>query len=693
MKNILLFVFICLSTFSSGQKHRNVRQEIGGLRNILLQHHVEPREVNDDFSADLFDKFINELDPDRIFFTAIEINLLNEYRFKVDDEINRNSIDFLNHLKTKYRSGLERSERIISSTLSASLDWQSKELYDPEPPWAEDENKLNEHIRRWLKYQVLDRMSELMQRDTDTAGDFFARNVDEAVRYVQISALRPLTRLIKNPVLYDNEVSNAFLQSVAGVFDPHSTFFSAEKYDNFVASLSTQDYSFGFMLDQDERGNVVISALSPGGAAWNSGALHVSDVVTSVRWGTEAATDLRGMHTDDINELFATSSSDQLELTINGADGVEKKITLRKQKQESDQNVVQSFILKGEIKAGYIYLPDFYTRWDDESQGGQCANDVAKEIFRLKNAGIEGIILDLRFNGGGSLSEAQAMGGIFIDEGPLAMVSHREKKIITLKDMNRGTVYDGPLILMVNSLSASASEVLAACIQDYNRGLIVGSSTYGKATGQSLIPINKPGAPAGFGRSATSDVSYAKVTTQKIFRVTGKSSQGLGVAPDICLPDIHSLLNPAERQHPFVLRRDSIPANRYYKPLKPIKRDELQRLSRERIAKSIGFQDLLQDLRRIESEIDRQSQPSPLSWKEYVALGSLEHERRADSDHLNELDKIYEVANTQTKDDRLTLDDYARTLNERWQEILTSDINLQETYHILQDYISLTKNP
>jgi carboxyl-terminal processing protease len=260
---------------------------------------------------------------------------------------------------------------------------------------------------------------------------------------------------------------------------------------------------------------------------------------------------------------------------------------------------------------------------------------------------------------------------------------------VTLKDMNRGTVYDGPLIIMVNGQSASASEVLAAAIQDYNRGLIVGSRTYGKATGQNLFPIE--GAPRSLSPQK-SNAGYVKLTTQKLYRVTGKSNQGGGVVPDILLPDVFSALGERESEQAFALQRDSVLMNPYFKPELPIKRKELQALSGERVSGNPAFTALEKAVFWLEEAVAIGSKPHPLVWEKYVAMTN-EDELSDIPQKLRSEEKIFEVVDGASKEQRLAVDGYARELYSRWHENLVSDPYLQETYNILRDFVSLTKNP
>jgi carboxyl-terminal processing protease len=695
MKAIILFYLVLVSLSSAGQhKARNIKQEIAWMKTSLLKHHVAPKIIDDRFSSDVFVALIGQLDPHKTLFTEVDILWLQPHRTLIDDEINGKDTGFLNRLAERYKSGLERRERIANSIMGSGLNWKTAETYDPRSPRSKDETSLQESYRLWIKHLVLERMVELMDRDSAVATDFFDKHLSEAVDYVHRTHAAPFTRKLKDPEVMKNELTTVFLQAVARIFDPHTDFFSTHDYDDFVASLSTEDYYFGFMLGEDEKGNVVITALTPGGAAWKSGALHVSDVLLAIKWESEDPVQLAGMNLQDVNKLLDSGNGDLLEMTIRTIEGREDKVTLRKTKIQHEENVVQSFVLDGAARIGFLHLPDFYTRWGNEGEGSRCANDVAREIIKLKKEGIEGLILDLRFNGGGSLYEAAAMAGIFIDEGPLAMVSTRDQKAITIKDMNRGTVYDGPLIILVNGSSASASEVLAGTIQDYHRGLIVGSQTYGKATGQNIFPLDGLQSSASAKAQTRDPIGYLKVTTQRLYRVTGKSAQGRGVTPDISLPDFFSALNLREDQAAFSLSKDSIDGNKYFKPLKPLTIDELKKRSRERVNNSAVFDELGKMIARLADQVQRDSLARPLLWSEYIKDVRREEDRGSAMDqHAERPTAIYQVSNVAAKQERLAIDDYGREVNERWVQQLTNDIYLQETYRILLDQITLTKEP
>jgi carboxyl-terminal processing protease len=277
---------------------------------------------------------------------------------------------------------------------------------------------------------------------------------------------------------------------------------------------------------------------------------------------------------EEIERTLAASGGNTVNITVKKADGTTRQVALHKERleeqEDEEEDKVKSYILQGDRKIGYISLPAFYSDWEGTLGINGCANDVAKEIIKLKKENIEGLMIDLRYNGGGSLQEAVELSGIFIDAGPVAQLKYKlEPKPETLKDAVRGTIYDGPLLLLVNGFSASASEMVAAVMQDYHRALIVGSPTYGKATAQIVLPLDTTINLENLnGKTVAS--SYIKLTTSRLFRVNGTTAQAHGVQPDIVLPDLTDAVPEREVNEKYALPPTTIDANKYYKPLAPL---------------------------------------------------------------------------------------------------------------------------
>jgi carboxyl-terminal processing protease len=687
-----LFTLVVLQACSLyGQTPRNFKQEANQLRQFLSEHHVEPVTINDEYSVNVFTQIIQELDPDKLFFTQQDIDWLAVYKASIDDELNGKNWVFLNRLKERYQSSLERVRFNIQEILKEELDWRVREAYHPASSlWEKDEIALRNRQRMFLKSEILNKISWFMERDSVNTPDAINIYEQEAVQHVRKIQLRGIDDILNYPTGYDNYVGLIFFEAITTVFDPHTLYLSATDFQNFTGSLATEDFYFGFTIDDNEDGDITIVALAPGGPAWKSGEMQISDVLVAVKSNGRESIDLNGMSIDEVNALLDQITDHELEFTIKKADGVKKTVKLKKEKMEAEENFVRSFILSGSHHVGYIHLPDFYTRWNETGEGSQCANDVAKEILKLKKDSIEGLILDVRYNGGGSLFEALAMAGIFIDEGALGILKDHHNEVTVLKDVNRGTVYDGPLIIMVNGQSASASEFLAAAIQDYNRGLIVGSRTYGKGTGQNILPLNSDFSPE---TALTKGAGFVKVTTERIYRVTGGSVQAKGVTPDIELPDMFSIIDLHESAVPFSLPPDSIARNTYYKTLPAPKRKELRQRSALRVLSDPVFQQLAKSYAWYAGELEKEA-PVSLSWQEFLKneqeLAQQETIiRKVYSPSLT----VYEVKNNTTEEGRLKTDSYAAQYNRLWTEKLKGDLYLSETFQIMGDLIDLNKKP
>jgi carboxyl-terminal processing protease len=328
-------------------------------------------------------------------------------------------------------------------------------------------------------------------------------------------------------------------------------------------------------------------------------------------------------------------------------------------------------------------LPGFYTEWENEG-GSSCANDVAKEIVKLKKENIHGLILDLRFNGGGSLGEALDLAGIFIEEGPLCLMKQKDGKIVTLKDPNRGIIYDGPLLLLVNGQSASASELVAAALQDYNRAIIAGSATFGKATAQQVFPLQS-------GTSViTKEKGYAKITMQKLYRVTGKAAQRNGVIPDVPIPDIFDKLAYREKDMPHSLIDDTVKRNSFYKPLGQLPVSLVTVKSAARLNTDKNFLNILSFQKMIVEETQN-TQPVSLKWDDV--------EKELKTEMTNGLQQMkdgelvvtaYKADNHGYDKSRLGNDELFSLINKHWVKRLETDIYIEEAYRILIDYITLT---
>ncbi len=679
-------IFLISSSFA---QKRDFRKEASLLKNLILKEHYHPKEINDEFSKEFYDQLLNGLDPDKIIFAESDLKTLQPYQTLLDDEFNGKQWNFFAQLVTTYRKSLERSELYIEQLSASPFNWRVKEyMVNDTLHWPSTEVALRDKWRLWLKLSLLDRLTDMYQLDSLQESQFFQKNELTARMRVKATELRSVRRILKHQSGFENYVASIYFATFSSMFDPHSAYLSTTEMENFLSGLSTEGYYFGVTLDENDRGDVIIASLAPGSPAWKSGEFHAGDVLLALTWTGQERIELAGVSVEEVNEMLADANHNSLEFTIKMAGGIQKAIPLRKEKISVEEDFVRSYILTGKNKIGYISLPDFYTRWGDESEGSRCASDVAKEIIKLKKENINGLILDVRFNGGGSLQEALALGGIFIDEGALGIMRNQKQNETTVKDMNRGTVYDGPLVLMVNGQSASASEFLAGALQDYNRAIIIGSRTYGKATAQNFFPLDPNQKEEPSLESLKAGAGFATITTDKIYRVTGKTAQGLGITPDILLPDFYDVVMMREAMLPYALPSDSVYKKTYYKPSIPLPKLQLKKQSEARIASKESFKTILETSSWLKVKLTDQYKPVLLDWEDFLKKSKEDEQQyMIIQKMLTKPTTIFDVTNNQIDLQRINADEYAIDFNKRWIERLNKDNYVEEAFQVVSDMI------
>ncbi|MDP4264117.1 MAG: carboxy terminal-processing peptidase [Bacteroidota bacterium] len=683
-----IVLFSCLPAQS--QLSATQRQSII-LKRQVQRNHYSPRPINDSLSSSIFSSFIKALDEQQDIFTMDDYKTLSAYRYLLDNELNSDGGKFLDVATRLYRQQLRRADSLAKTILEKPLDFtlDDKITFSQEPAqfFAPDVKTLKNKWTRWFKYIMLNNAYSIASADSTRPALSAVLSKNEiAIREKMKKGQARLFESILDPSSFENEVKETYFNAIAESFDPHTNYFSPKEKENFQSGLSTEDLSFGFEIDEDKEGKIFISQLIPGGPAWKSGEIHKNDELLQLQWKGTPPVDVTTITAEEADELLQKANHDDLSIKIKKQNGTVRTISLRKEKIETEQDVVKGYLLDGEKKIGYIRLPDFYTTWENESGSG-CANDMAKEIIKMKKENLDGLILDLRYNGGGSLNEALQMCGIFIDEGPLAATRKNDGKIVYLKDPNRGTIYDGPLIVMVNNQSASASEMVAAALQDYNRALIVGSPTYGKATMQEIFPMDST-----VKTQANSPDGYVKITTGKLYRISGLTAQCNGVIPDILLPDAFDGLEFREKFKDNVLPADSIKKNNYYHPLPALPVASLAAASARRVSNDASFQKLVQGTQlRTRAMADKKVVVSlqPAAFEKWIT------EKESLLKAIDEKDEsthhLFTAGNYRIEKERLQNNIYAAELNAEALKSIQKDIYIRETFQVMTDLIRSQK--
>ncbi len=687
----LLVFFISLAGVRA--QSEGVRQKAIVLKRMIERNHYSPRPIDDSFSVSLFKAFLNQTDPRRLIFTDGEYKQLLAYSSRLDDELKGTGWAFFDLLINLYKNSLNRADTIIQQVLQNPFDFSVSENImssrEKQFTFSKDRAELVKKWSRYLKFMVLNNVYSVVSSDSSKKMSFKeGLTVKEtAVRQkVKQDELKRLKKILHYPAGISALVSEMYLNAIATCFDPHTNYFSPEGKESFQSALSTQGFSFGMDLDENEEGQIVIDRLTPGGPAWRSGELHKGDQLLSLQWEGKQATNVTGVSLEEVYEVLEESVRDRLVVTVKKNDGTSNTVFLRKEKIENEENIVRGFVLKGEKKIGYILLPGFYSEWENE-MGSSCANDVAKEIVKLKKENIDGLIIDVRFNGGGSLREAIEMIGIFIEEGPLA-TQRVDGKQVTLKDPNRGTIYDGPLALLVNGQSASASEILAASLQDYNRALIIGSTTHGKSTMQQLFLLDTVTTRPYLGGG---NIDMMKITRGKLYRLNGLSAQLHGVVPDIPLPDAFAGLELSEKFLPYALSTDTIKANNFYKPLQKLPTAQLAAASEARVKTNNSFRDIMRITSLQKSSWQTGMRFIPLKWDDFENWIKQVKQDMETMDGEGIPTKKFTIENHTQDKQFLLSNDYAREVNNSWLRNLMEDIYIEESFLVIIDLIKLQK--
>jgi len=518
-------------------------------------------------------------------------------------------VQFFKEAGKVFSSRVEQAAVTTKEILAKPFDFNVSEtiVNDPEKlEFPADDAARHERLRKRLKLMTLEYYSDLLDvREKNKGREGFVSKTDEQLEKDARAKTQATMDRIYNRYRYkfnDDEKFNVFVNTITQTMDPYTEFFPPVEKRAFDEQMSGRFFGIGASLLYDE-GNIKVNTLVAGMPAWKSKEVEVGDVIVSVAQGKAAPVEVTGYEVEDAVKLIRGEKGTEVRLTLKKKDGSIKTVSLIRDEFIQDEIFARSTVIKnGNEKVGYIYLPEFYADFD-HPDGRHCAVDVAKEVKKLKEQNVDGIVIDLRNNGGGSLYDVVQMAGLFIDEGPVVQVKDRDGKPSVLRDKDHNVLYDGPLTVMVNEFSASASEIFAAAIQDYNRGVIIGStSTYGKGSVQRNIGLD----PASGFSGSNSDLGTVKLTLQKFYRINGGSTQLEGVKSDIVLPDNLENLKVREKDNENALKWDEIAKAPYatWKPGYDLK--SIEALSRARIANNPTFQTIRQNSEWIAKQNDRE---------------------------------------------------------------------------------------
>lgn len=720
-KIILVVVFLSVALFAfklNASKANDPEKDkllLELLTFVIEKGHYSPATIDDAFSKGIYKDYIEALDPSKRFFLQSDINEFSKFETQLDDQLLNKDLTFFTLTYDRLMKRMEESKKIYKDVLSQPFDYSVDESFNVDyekAPYAATVSGLKERWRKQIKLSTLSsltdriKMQENKEKIVDETKDdklqlrpgenstvesspkSKTEKSSENIAPKSFAELEKETRETAKKSLDEyfgfmndldrNDWFSVYINSITARFDPHTNYFAAEEKERFDVSISGKLEGIGARL-QKKNDLTEISELISGGPAWRGKQLEAGDLIMKVAQGKGEAVDVVGMRLDDVVKKIKGPKGSEVRLTVKKVDGTIKIISIVRDIVEIEETYAKSSIVnKNGLKYGVIYLPKFYIDFENKD-GRDAGKDIAIEVDRLKKAGVNGIVLDVRDDGGGSLSTVVDIAGLFIEQGPIVQIKSAGRKKEVLYDRDKKIEWDGPLVIMVNSFSASASEILAAAIQDYKRGIIIGSKqTYGKGTVQNVIDLNQ------FVRSSSAgDLGAIKTTTQKFYRINGGSTQLEGVRSDIVMPDRYAYLKMGERDIDNAMPWDKIDQADYTVWNNNASFNQAISNSKNRISSNPQFQ-LIEDNAKW---IDSRSAENVYSLnidKFKTAQNQIEEQAKKYKPIVNYKNTLA-FTSLPNETEAMNKDVALKEKRNIWHEALSKDIYVEEALNVLDD--------
>lgn len=709
-KIILIVLAISAALWSFMPKKEKADPEKEALLMELLTYvikngHYAPSEINNEFSAKVYKEYIKAIDPNKRFLLQADIDELNQYEFLIDDFILARRFDLFDKSYQILQKRMKESQAIYKEILSQPFDFSVKEEINTDfdkMPFAKDEAALKERWRKQLKLNVLSNIEDKikLQEGQDVEEESFEepneeikitekktvkkepvekKSMEELEKEARESTLKSLNEYFEAiEEISRTEWLSVYINSILEQFDPHTSYFAPEDKEKFDVSMSGSMEGIGAQL-RKKNDYTEITEIIPGGPAWKGKELENGDMIMKVAQGNEEPVDIAGMRLENVVKMIKGKKNTEVRLTVKKVDGTIKVISIMRDKFELEETYAKSVIIDTKDgKYGMIQLPKFYI--DFETKDNRNAfTDVAKEIEYLKQQNVKGIIMDLRNNGGGSLQTVVDMVGLFIEQGPVVQVKSQKGARNVLFDKDQKVQWDGPLVVLINNYSASASEIFAAAIQDYNRGLILGSKhSFGKGTVQNMFDLNS------LLKLDNVDLGAIKFTSQKFYRVNGGSTQLKGVESDIVLPDRFSHIDTGERDRENAMPWDKIEkAN--YKPLANNFKKAIEN-SNKRVLNNSQFILIDENAQWISQRKDENV--FSLNYDDFTKKSKEIEEKAKKFKALKDYKNSLKFTSLPYEEALFANDSILKRKRDRWHEGLNNDVYVEESVNVLQEITS-----
>lgn len=691
---LLVLLFLTLSSFFDfNQNNEKDKLLIEIISYVIERGHFDPKNIDNEFSENMFKEFIENMDGQHRFFLSSDIGNFKKYKYDLDDQIINSKTTFFDLVYNKLIQRQEIVKNFYEEILNKPFSFNEDEIISLDYKNAPYPSTLNDLKFLWRKRLKLSTLSIYVDKKEDQINQ---KKIDSSHAILDDYILEKQSREItlsnmKNffdsvDELNRNDYFNIYINSLVKQFDPHSFYFSPNEKETFDTSISGKFEGIGARLGKKNQQITILEVIS-GGPVWKGNLLEPGDVILKVSDSSGDPVEVTGMRLDDVVKLIKGPKGTNVILNVKSVDGTVNDVNIVRDIVELEESYAKaSIIKKNEINYGLIYLPKFYVDFKSYNERN-AANDVKKLIIQLKKEKINGLVLDLRDNGGGSLQTVVDITGYFIKTGPVVQVKSTGGKKQVLRDRDPSIIWNGPLVVLVNELSASASEILAAALQDYNRAIVIGSKqTFGKGTVQNVVDLNKIIAGNSYG-----NLGALKLTTDKFYRINGGSTQLEGVKSDIIFPNRYSFIEIGEKDQENPLPWDFIGSAQFSPSDTKNNFEYVQNESNKRIVSNTYLNLLKEEAKWVKEQQDQYKYS--LNYSEFV--------RNRDSivKISKKFDKIGNYRSDLTIDwieeDRLEI--YAnnsfKEKRARWKETLIKDIQLNEAINILSDIVQKQKAP
>ncbi len=682
---------VILLVFTNSKKSPDRKEQVVNQLTYLAlkQIHYHPKAFDDSLSVEIFNETIKNFDPGKRFFTKSDIENLAIYKYLIDDLIRNSNFSFLDAVISTYQSRYKQVKHFYKEILSRPFDFSKDEMLQLDPDkidYAKDTNELKDRWRKILKYETLMKLNTYLNNQEK------ARKKSDTVKIKSVTELEAKARkeVMKQ---YDSwfefmdklnrqDWFALYMNSITAVFDPHTEYMPPKQKEDFDIYMSGKLEGIGATL-QYKDGEIKVVKIIPGGAAWREGELEAGDVILKVAQGDKPPVSIVGWRLDDAVRLIRGPKGTKVRLTVRKVDGTIKEISIIRDVVIIEDTYARSVILSkpgSKYRFGYIYFPSFYADFQHPN-GRRVYKDVEKELAKLKKDNVDGIIIDLRNNGGGSLDDVIKIVGLFINKGPVVQVRDRKGNVRVYEDPEEKITYSGPLLVMVNELSASASEIFAAAIQDYHRGIIMGAKhTHGKGTVQNIMNYDDFVTD-----NSLKPLGALKITIQKFYRINGGSTQLKGVTSDIIVPTPFMFIKSGERELDYPLPWDQIKPAKYHLWHPKYNLRKVRERSEKRIARDSVFRIITEYARSLKNS--RDSSLVSLNLEKYRKEQKLRQQRNKPYNRIRKTDKNIIINFLPQDKQRFATDTLAKIRYEDWAKNLKKDLYLPEALNILTDMV------